>query len=225
MKIQEARKNKGYNLSRIRSLFDISGGITSSFTNLPFKNRGINSKVRLIYASRDIIYGLKTAFQLLFDCLNSSIDVHLVITGNCKDEDVKNLFDEYPYLKICANFFTLTGFVSTYELDSYVYNSDIGLAFYPITGNSSSTFGDPEKIRRYFNSGLPIVATGTGESIELINNTSSGIVCSSSIELFAAITKLINNKQYYNECSFNSYKVGESYKSNDKFLNFIKRIN
>jgi glycosyltransferase involved in cell wall biosynthesis len=225
MNIQHSRKEKGYDLGRISSLFDISGGISSSFANYPFKSRIIKKPVKLIYASRDIVYGLKIVFQLLFDCLSNSIDAHLVITGHCTEYDVKILFLKYPHFQVCSDFFSLTGFVSTQDLDEFIYNSDIGLAIYPFVGNSSSVFGDPEKIRRYFNSGIPIIASGTGEAIDLINSTKSGILCESSSEFISALISLVDNPLLYSEFCFNSYQVGRSYKTNDKFMNFINHLN
>jgi hypothetical protein len=222
--INKFRENLGFDLKRIRNLYDISGGILLYNKKENIINRKLTKKVKLVYASRDIHYGLDFAIRLVYKLNEEGVNSVLTITGFCELKDIIVVLDKHNLI-YNENFLVSRGFLDTNELNFVIENSDIGLAFYPDSIDSSAFLGDPEKIRRYYNYGLPIIACGTGNNLENIEVNSCGILCQSSFDnIFKNTFNIINKPEIYEYMSLNSYKQGLNFKNNDKFENFLRLV-
>ncbi|MDC0456646.1 hypothetical protein OAM56_01875 [Alphaproteobacteria bacterium] len=214
MDIIELRNNAGIKNSLVNNLHDISGGI--AMADFSYKNRRINSTLKLIYAARNHDYGLKLAQDLAVKIAKkSNLDVILYVTGKLEPtvNKVKNLKIIY------------TDFLEIDELNKLIYNSDIGLAFYPDTTLSSSEYGDPEKIRRYINCGLPLIVTGKGKTIEMVSKQNVGIHTFYNLNaIFGALNLLLNDKKYYLKVSNNSFNLAITNRKSDKVFKSLKTI-
>jgi hypothetical protein len=219
--INKYRDNLGFDLNRIRNLYDISGGIVLYNKKENTSSRKLSEKVKLVYATRDIHNGLDFAIRLVYKLNEVGVNSVLTITGFCELKDIILVLNKHNLI-FNNNFLVLRGFLDTDELNFVIENSDIGLAFYPDSINSSSYLGDPEKIRRYYNYGLPIIACGAGHNLENIEVNSCGILCHSNFDnIFKNTLYIIKMPEIYNHMSLNSYEQGIKLINNDKFEKFI----
>ena len=221
MSINEFREKLGFDLNKIRNLYDISGGIIMYEKNEKIIKRKLSNKVKLIYASRDVHYGLDFAIRLVYKLNDEGINSVLTITGFCEFKDINVVLNRYR-LKYNENYVVLKGFLETSELNYVIEKSDIGLAFYPNNTNSSAFLGDPEKIRRYYNYGIPIIACGIGNNLENIEINSCGFLCQSNLNsIFMNTLYIIKNPELYHSMSLNSFNQGLNFLYNDKFEKFL----
>jgi glycosyltransferase involved in cell wall biosynthesis len=127
-------------------------------------------------------------------------------------------------LKISGNAI-FTGFLKEEELNYLVKYSYIGLAIWSYNAPTSATYGDPEKIRRYFHFGLPVVSTANALTSETIKKHGAGIVVDDKVELVAkAIIELFDNEALYSKCAYASEELGKFYKENNMLDDSIEDL-
>lgn len=219
MDIQKERVKVGIDSQRVKRLYDISGGI--AMPNLMKKNLyKVGGVVKVIYASRDHTYGLKIAIDLLKCMLSEGINIFMTITGGTTIENI----DPQDY-EIVKNNLSLTGFLGIDELDRVINQSHVGLAIYPTATQSSADFGDPEKIRRYLNAGLPIVCSGGGRTVGLVNQYDCGLHVDYSVLAFKnALIQITGNQEVYDTYSLNATRLGNNLRESDKFSQFLNSL-
>lgn len=179
--IQKHREKLGFNSKMISNVQDISGGIIMPF--FKEKKRKFGSLIKIVYAARNWDYGLDLALDACV-LVSKEIDIkiQLTITGGDIKKYILDKYCNIPNLEVKND-----GFLPLQELDELLYDSHIGLALYPQESLSSSSFGDPEKVRRYINAGLPSVVSGPGRTVE------RAVICGSAIRTDNEAVSIKNN--------------------------------
>ena len=109
-----------------------------------------------------------------------------------------------------------TGFIKEDELNHLVKYSYIGLAIWSCNVPTSATYGDPEKIRRYFHFGLPVVATENAFTADTIKKHGAGIVVDDKVtSVTKAIIELFEDEILYSKCAKASQDLGQHFKENN----------
>jgi len=220
-KIHESRIERGLKTSKLAPHFIIHGGLPFfPGEPLPIVER---EKNRIVYATRAGHYGLEIILQAFSIVFKKYPDSSIYITGHA-DKEKTRISGLIEKLKISQHI-VFTGFIKEEELNHLVRHSYIGLAIWSHGTSSSATYGDPEKIRRYFHFGLPVVSTGNAFTAEAIIKHSAGIVVSDKPESVAeAIIKLFGDKELYSKCAYASQELGRFYKENNMLDNSLEDL-
>ena len=220
-KIHESRIKRGLKPSKLAPHFIIHGGLPFfPGEPLPIEER---EKNRIVYSTRAAHPGLEIILQALSIVFKKYPDSRIYITGHA-DKEKSRLSGFIEKLKISKHI-VFTGFVNEEELNHLVKHSYIGLAIWSYEIPASATYGDPEKIRRYFHFGLPVVSTANAFTAEIINKYGAGIVVDDKPESVAeAIIKLFDDKTLYSKCSYASQELGEFYKENNMLDNSLEDL-
>ncbi len=211
-KIHESRLERGLKLSKLAPHFIIHGGVPF-FSGGPLSLAG-REKNRIVYATRAGHPGLQIVLEAFSAVLKKHPNSKLYITGHADKEQpkIRPLMEE---LKISDNVI-FTGFIKEEELNDLVKHSYIGIAIWSYSAPTSATYGDPEKIRRYFNYGLPVISTANAFTAETIKEHGAGIVVDDKVESVAkAIVKLFEDESFYLECAQASEELGKFYKKSN----------
>ncbi|MHB1254268.1 MAG: glycosyltransferase [Candidatus Humimicrobiaceae bacterium] len=211
-KIHESRIKRGLKPSKLAPHFIIHGGLPFFPGGpLPIAER---EKNRIVYATRAGHSGLEIILQALSIVFKKYPDSRIYITGHT-DKEKTRISGLIEKLKI-SQYIVFTGFIKEEELNRLVKHSYIGLAIWSYEISASATYGDPEKIRRYFHFGLPVVSTGNAFTAEAINKHGAGVVVDDKPESVAeAIIKLFGDKELYSKCAHASQELGKFYKENN----------
>ena len=219
--IHESRVIRGLKVSRLAPHFVIHGGLPFFPGGpVPLQKRKINS---IIYATRAGHLGLEIILKSFSKVLTKYADSKLYITGHA-DKNKLKLWPLMEKLKIINNVI-FTGFIKEEELNRLVQCSYIGIAIWSCESHSSATYGDPEKIRRYFHFGLPVVSTSNAFTAETIKKHGAGIVVDDNVESVAqAIIRLFEDKELYSSSANASANLGNFYRENNLLDDSIKDL-
>ena len=206
--IHTSRIQRGLDKKKLAPHFIIHGGLPF-FPNgpIPLEKR---KKFQIVYATRAGHGGLPLVIQAFGKVIKNFNDATLYITGNAYKEEsnLLNLIDSCG----CAGKIVFTGFLLEKDLNDLVKNSYIGIAIWPDDIPVSATYGDPEKIRRYFHFGLPVVTTRNAFTADILKQEGAGIVVdSNSHDIARAISDLFFDMSLYFKVAAASKKLGESY--------------
>ena len=160
--------------------------------------RYVKNKIELLYigtfANRNIedtIEGLG-----MFVRKNSSVNISYTIIGDgsvSELESIKKNIKKYSLEK----YVSLMGYVPHSELVNYYEKSSVGVSYVPITPYFN--FQPSTKTFEYLMAGMPVIATGTYEHRQIINDV-NGIIIDDTPESFAnAITQLHESITGYKE--------------------------
>ncbi len=210
-RIHESRMERGLDPKTLAPHFIIHGG-------LPFFPGGPAAlderrKRRIIYATRAGHKGLEIVLEAVATIASKYPDVELHVTGHA-DKYRDTIVPLIERLNISRHV-TFTGFLKEQGLNQLVKSSWIGLAVWA-SDHTSATYGDPEKIRRYFHFGLPVVATQNAFTAETIRRHGAGIVIDDdSKTLSSALLRLFDDESEYSRCSQASASLGKAYKEHN----------
>lgn len=210
--IHESRLKRGLKLSKLAPHFIIHGGLPF-FPGEPLslKERNKNS---IVYATRAGHPGLEIILQAFSEVSRKYPNLKVYITGHAGNEDTK-IRPLIEKLNISQHV-VFTGFMKEHDLNELIKNSYIGLAIWSHDIPASATYGDPEKIRRYFHFGLPVVSTSNAFTAEVITKRGAGIVVDDEPEAVAkAILQLLDDESLYSKCAQASKELGNFYKENN----------
>jgi len=214
MNIHKSRVSIGYKNSLINKTDSIHGGLP--FFSEDYKGISERQKHSIVYASRNAGQGMDLALSVFSQVRKQFRNAIMYITGNCDKED----FSNYDVEGV-----VFTGFLTESELNKLISQSWVGLAVWRSDIASSATYGDPEKIRRYLNYGIPIVVTRNAYTSLIVEDAAAGIVCDSNYEdLISAILLLFSDANLYYNYSENSLKIGKKYKSINRIDKAINSI-
>ena len=211
-KIHESRMERGLEVPKLAPHFIIHGG-------LPFFPGGPvplheRERYRIVYATRAAHQGLQIVLKAFSAVQKKHHDSKLYITGHADKEEskIRPLIEE---LKISGNVI-FTGFIKEDELNHLVKNSYIGLAIWSRNASDPATYGDPEKIRRYFHFGLPVLSTANAFTAETIKKHGAGMVVDDKVEsVTKAIMELFEDEILYSKCAKASQDLGQHFKENN----------
>jgi glycosyltransferase involved in cell wall biosynthesis len=211
-KIHESRMERDLEVSKLAPHFIIHGGLPFfPGEPSPLLERERN---RIVYATRAGHPGLEIILKAFSAVLKKHHDSKLYITGHADKEEsrIRPLVKE---LKISGNVI-FTGFIKEDELNNLVKHSYIGLAIWSYNAPTSATYGDPEKIRRYFHFGLPVVSTENAFTAETIKKYGAGMVVDDKVEsVTKAIMELFEDEILYSKCAKASQDLGQHFKENN----------
>lgn len=220
-RIHESRLERGLDVSKLAPHFIIHGGLPFfPGEPVPLNER---KKNRIVYATRAGHQGLEIILKAFSAVLKKHYDSKLYITGHADKEEskIRPLIEE---LKISGNVI-FTGFIKEDELNHLVKYSYIGLAIWSYNAPTSATYGDPEKIRRYFHFGLPVVSTENAFTAETIKKHGAGMVIDDKVESVAnAIMELFDDEALYSKCAHASQELGKFYKENNMLDDSIEDL-
>lgn len=219
LEIQKPREKLGFDMTKISNVQDISGGISMPFFET--KKRKFGSLLKIVYAARNWDYGLDLALKACASVSkDSEMKIQLTITGGKIQKSVLEEYFNIPNLEIKN-----VGFMTLQKLDELLYDSHIGLAFYPQKNVSSSSFGDPEKVRRYINAGLPSVVSGQGRTVERAVESGSAIRADHEvISIKKKMLLLINSKGYYSKLEEAAFREGCANRKQNKIRKCLIEI-
>ncbi len=222
--IHESRLERGLDARRLAPHHIIHGGLPFfPGAPVPLVER---KKNRIVYATRAGHQGLQIMLEALSVVAGKYPDTTLYITGHA-DREKPQILPLMQKLKISENV-VFTGFLKEAELNDLVKCSWIGVAIWSCDSPASATYGDPEKIRRYFHFGLPVVSTPNAFTAETIKKHGAGIVADDEAKaVAAAICRLFSDDSLYAKCAQVSEGLGAFYKEHntldDSFDDLQKR--
>ena len=206
-RINESRFQRGIKKNKIAPCYIIHGGLPFfDGKPLPINKR---KKFQIIYATRAGHEGLNIVVKAFVSVLKRFPDAKLIITGHADRE--KHIYDEYIEREKIKNRVQFTGFIKEKELNLLVKESYIGIAVWPCNIAVSATYGDPEKIRRYFHYGLPVVTTSNAFTAEKVDQGAGIIADDNETSVADAIKKIFENDALYSEFAKISHEIGVAY--------------
>ncbi|MDD5476682.1 MAG: glycosyltransferase [Candidatus Omnitrophica bacterium] len=220
-RIHKSRLERGLDPLKLAPHFIIHGGLPF-FTGEPLaiNERQMN---RIVYATRAGHLGLGIVLEAFSVVIMKHPDIKLYITGHA-DKEEPRMCSLIEKLKIARNLI-FTGFIKEEELNYLIKYSYIGLAIWSCSAAASATYGDPEKIRRYFHFGLPVVSTVNAFTSEVISKYGAGIVVDDRVEsVTKAILTLLDDKDLYTKCAQASAELGKFYKEHNPLDDSIKDL-
>jgi len=211
--IHESRIERGLDFSKLAPNFIIHGGLPFfSGISIPLRER---KRKRIVYATRAGHPGLEIILLAFLEVLKKHPDSKLYITGHV-DKDEERIRPFIGRFKISEDVI-FTGFLKEEELNHLIKYSYIGLAIWSYNTPASATYGDPEKIRRYFHFGLPVVTTANAFTAQTIKEHGAGIVTDDKVDSVAkGIIDLFEDEVLYEKCARASEELGKFYKENNK---------
>ncbi|OFX07404.1 MAG: hypothetical protein A2516_02520 [Alphaproteobacteria bacterium RIFOXYD12_FULL_60_8] len=210
-RIHESRLERGLDPKTLAPHFIIHGGLPF-FPGGPAESSE-RHKHRIVYATRAGHQGLRIVLEALATVAARYPDAELHVTGHA-DRDSGSVASLIEQLKIPRNV-KFTGFLKEDDLNRLVRSSWIGLAVWA-SDHTSAAYGDPEKIRRYFHFGLPVVATDNAFTSDTIRRHGAGIVITDDPSaLSSAILRLFDDEPGYSRCAQASAALGKAYKEHN----------
>jgi glycosyltransferase involved in cell wall biosynthesis len=211
-KIHDSRLERGLDVSKLAPHFIIHGG----FPFFPGEPAPLNERKRnrIVYATRASHPGLMIILKAFSSVLEKYQDSKLFITGHAdkKAPEIRRVLEKF---KISENVI-FTGFLKEDELNHLVKYSYVGLAIWDHNAPDPATYGDPEKIRRYFHYGLPVISTENAFTANMIRKHGAGVVVDDKVESVAkAIMELFDDEALYSKCAHASQELGKFYKENN----------
>lgn len=107
-------------------------------------------------------------------------DIRLKIVG---DGDIKSELEQLVEVSGLTDSVEFTGLVSRDKIPEILRSSTIGIA--PLKSDDSLEYAVPTKVYEYMAAELPVVVTGTGEIVELVEEANAGIVADNNPESIA----------------------------------------
>ncbi len=160
--------------------------------------RNVKYKIELLYVGtfanrkiEDTVEGLG-----LFLNKNANVDISYTIIGDGPGNELASINKKIKKYKL-DKYVLIKGYIPHNDLIRYYEKSNVGVSYIPITPYYN--YQPPTKTFEYLMSGMPVIATGTYEHKQIINDL-NGIIIDDTPESFAhAITKLHEDITCYNE--------------------------
>lgn len=182
-------------------LVDQYGVETTKITHIPngvetdtFQPQTTQREPTIIYTGNvGHAQDLRSCILAMSELIDTNATLRIVGDGDIKP-DLERLVDELDLSETVE----FTGLVSRDEIPTLLDQSMIGIA--PLKSEETLEYAVPTKAYEYMANGLPVVGTGTGEIVTLLENSGGGILVENDPEQLAdTFVELLTDRQQRRE--------------------------